>query len=109
MKVGVVRIVRVPGIIGERRLDDREVVLILRVQGPQRVDSVPEDAARLGLNREEIEEVMGDTRRRLSRRQNPQNVRAVPVIGGRVVVRRNTVRVGTRVLNLQREPVAVRM
>ena len=48
LEVRVVGIVRVPGIDGEGRLNDRQVVPVLRVEAAQRLEPVAEDGSQLG-------------------------------------------------------------
>ena len=59
---GSVGLFGVPGLDRERRLDDREVVLVLRVEPEQRLDSVAKRGAQPWLDREQVQEVVRHAR-----------------------------------------------
>ena len=74
----------------------------LCVEAAQGLESVAVERSQLRLNREDVEEVVGDAGRRIGRGQDPEDVRAVSVVGGVDVVRRDAVGVGAAVLDLRR-------
>ena len=80
LEIGVVRIICVPGIKGERGLDDRQVVLILKVGRLNRRKAVPVGGSQARLQQEAQKEIMRDPGCRIRGTKNSQDLRSVAVV-----------------------------
>src|SRR6202042_3583943 len=59
--------IRVPRIYGERGLDDRQVALVLRIEAAQGLETIAVSSPKLRFDRENVEEIVGYARGRVSR------------------------------------------
>ena len=101
LDIGVHGVIGVPGVDPEGRLDDRQVILVLRVGPAQGFQSVVVGVIQPELNREHVQEIVRHPGGRVGGSQNPHHLGAGPVIRGNDLVPLDPVGVGAHVDNLE--------